>query len=137
VSRFEEFVLKSLAIVLVPVVAGLALYVKLLWAESTEADPYFNGYVAPIDMWGVVDYVQKSTVTIECKDSVGSGFSFRLSTKDEFNQWKFEVPKSDIHARRDDLNAAHPSLLAPALELQVENFVDLHEIASNLKEAQA
>jgi hypothetical protein len=44
---------------------------------------------------------------------------------------------ANIHARRDDLNAAHPSLLAPALELQVENFVDLHEIASNLKEAQA
>ena len=94
-SRFEEFVLKTLAIVLVPVVAGLALYVKLLWTESAEAKPSFNGYVAPIDMWGVVDYVQKSTVTIECKDSVGSGFSFRLSTKDEFNQWKFEAPKSE------------------------------------------
>jgi hypothetical protein len=44
---------------------------------------------------------------------------------------------ANIHARRDDLNAAHPSLLAPALELQVENFVDLHEIASNLKETRA
>lgn len=42
---------------------------------------------------------------------------------------------ANIHARRDDLNAAHPSLLAPALELQVEDFNDLHEIAQRLNEA--
>jgi hypothetical protein len=41
---------------------------------------------------------------------------------------------ANIHARRDDLNAAHPSLLAPALELQVEDFNDLHEIAQRLNE---
>lgn len=92
-SRFEQTVLKTLAIVLIPIVAGLAMYVRILWTESKDAKPYTNGYVAPIDVWGVVDYVQKSTVTIECKSSIGSGFSFKLSTKDEFNVWKFEVPK--------------------------------------------
>lgn len=44
---------------------------------------------------------------------------------------------ANIHARRDDLNAAHPSLLAPALELQIEDFNDLHEIAQRLNEARA
>ena len=42
---------------------------------------------------------------------------------------------SNIHARRDDLNAAHPSLLAPELEMRVENFVDLHEIVSSLQKS--
>lgn len=92
-SRLEELVLRTLAIVLVPIVAGLALYVRILWTESTDAKPYTNGYVAPIDVWGTVDYVQKSTVTIKCASSIGSGFSFKLSTKKEFNQWKFEVPQ--------------------------------------------
>jgi hypothetical protein len=42
---------------------------------------------------------------------------------------------ANIHARRDDLNAAHPSLLAPPLELQVEDFKDLHEVATRLNVA--
>lgn len=44
---------------------------------------------------------------------------------------------ANIHARRDDLNAAHPSLLAPALELEAEDFRDLHEIAIKLNESRA
>ena len=39
---------------------------------------------------------------------------------------------ANIHARRDDLNAAHPSLLAPVLELHIEDFNDLREIALRL-----
>jgi len=42
---------------------------------------------------------------------------------------------ANIHARRDDLNAAHPSLLAPELGLQLDEFSDLHEIALRLKQA--
>lgn len=42
---------------------------------------------------------------------------------------------ANIHARRDDLNAAHPSLLAPELGLQLDNFGDLHEVALRLNEA--
>ncbi len=92
-TRFEELVLRSIAIVLIPVVAGLAMYVRLLWAESVEANPYWNAYVAPQNVYGVVDYVQKSTVTIECQNSLGSGFSFRLSPNGNFDAWKFEVPE--------------------------------------------
>ncbi|MGA0108737.1 MAG: hypothetical protein ACO3IA_06290, partial [Candidatus Nanopelagicales bacterium] len=40
---------------------------------------------------------------------------------------------ANIHARRDDLNAAHPSLLAPVLDWKVEDFTDLHQIATNLQ----
>ena len=39
---------------------------------------------------------------------------------------------ANIHARRDDLNAAHPSLIAPPFEINPEDFLDLHEIASRL-----
>lgn len=92
--RFEEMVLKTLAIVLVPVVAGLALYVKLLWAESKDLNPYSNPYVAPQNVYGVVDYVKQSTVTIRCENSIGSGFSFRLSNRAEVNSWTFEISES-------------------------------------------
>lgn len=44
---------------------------------------------------------------------------------------------ANIHARRDDLNAAHPSLIAPTLELVAEDFTDLHEIAMKLNVATA
>ncbi len=44
---------------------------------------------------------------------------------------------ANIHARRDDLNAAHPSLLAPVLELDIEDFNDLREIALRLNGTRA
>jgi S1-C subfamily serine protease len=93
-TRFEEFILRTLVIVLVPVVAGLAFYVKVLWMESRELNPYSNPYVSPQNVYGVVDYVKELTVTIRCGSSVGSGFSFRPTDKDKTEVWKFDISES-------------------------------------------
>lgn len=93
-SRFEELVLRTLAIVLIPVVAGLAFYVKVLWIESRESNPNFNPYVSPQNVYGEVEYVKQATVTIKCGSSVGSGFSFRPTNKDKTESWKFEISES-------------------------------------------
>jgi serine protease Do len=94
-SRLEEIVLKTLAIVLVPVVAGLALYVKILWTDNEEAKPEFNGYVAPRELETIVNYAKNVTVTLDCKVNYGSGFSFELDPKFDFATWNFQVPESE------------------------------------------
>lgn len=38
---------------------------------------------------------------------------------------------SNIHARRDEINAAHPSLIPPVLDYEPDDFADLRELAQN------
>ena len=92
-TKFEEMVLRTLAIVLVPVVAGLSLYVNILWKNSQDASPEFNGYVAPENVYGVIDYVKNSTVSISCGLNKGSGFAFKLISDVESDDaiWNFST----------------------------------------------
>ena len=92
-TKFEEMVLRTLAIVLVPVVAGLSLYVNILWKNSQDASPEFNGYVAPENVYGVIDYVKNSTVSISCGLNKGSGFAFKLLSDVESDDaiWNFST----------------------------------------------
>lgn len=73
-SRFEEVILRTIAIVLTPMVAGLWLYVQVLWRDNEESKPEFNGYVAPRELQFYVDYAKNITATIECDGNLGSGF---------------------------------------------------------------
>ena len=92
-GKFEIIVLRWVVIVLIPVVAGLSLIVKDVVDAQEESSPFNNGYVQPYnDLGGLIDYAQKSTVTISCSSSQGSGFGFALLEEDEA-EWNFEVPK--------------------------------------------
>lgn len=94
-SRFEEVILRTIAIVLTPMVAGLWLYVQVLWSDNEESKPEFNGYVAPRELQFYVDYAKNITATIECDGNLGSGFSFELDPKFDFASWSFEVPEKN------------------------------------------
>jgi len=94
-TRLEELILRTLAIVLTPVVAGLVLYVNFLWKDNEDSKPEFNGYVAPRQLEPLVDYAKSVTVTINCKGQLGSGFSFEIDANFDFAEWNFEVPKSN------------------------------------------
>ena len=91
-TKFEEMVLRTLAIVLVPVVAGLSLYVNILWKNSQDASPESNGYVAPENVYGVIEIVNDSTVSIDCGLNKGSGFTFQLpSDQKPYPIWNFST----------------------------------------------
>ena len=82
-NRFEELVLRTLAIVLVPVVAGLSLYVTTLWGDYIDSDVWENGYVQPKYLYSAIEETTDATVTIECNDSEASGFGFAFEEVDE------------------------------------------------------
>lgn len=82
-TRFEELILRTLAIVLVPVVAGLALYVQILWRDYTDMDAVTNGYVPPKYVYSLIEETRKATVTVECSNYSASGFSFAFEEEDE------------------------------------------------------
>ena len=82
-NRFEELVLRTLAIVLVPVVAGLSLYVTTLWGDYIDSDVWENGYVPPKYLYSAIEETTDATVTIECNDSEASGFGFAFEEVDE------------------------------------------------------
>ena len=92
-TKFEEMVLRTLAIVLVPVVAGLSLYVNILWKNSQDASPESNGYVAPENVYGVIETVNDLTVSIDCGLNKGSGFAFKLLSDVEADNaiWNFST----------------------------------------------
>ncbi len=94
-SRAEGLVLKLLAVVLVPVVLGLAGFVSILWTDSRDSAPSINPYVAPENPWGLIDYVKKSTVSIRCGEGTGSGFAFELDSDSRYDNaiWRFALPK--------------------------------------------
>lgn len=94
-TRLEETILRMVALILVPVVAGLSLYVKVLWADNEELRPEFNGYVAPRKLESVVNFAKNISVTIECQGELGSGFSFELDENYDFATWNFEVPDGE------------------------------------------
>lgn len=96
-SRIEEFVLKTLAIVLVPVVAGLSFYVQVLWKQKEDSSNVNNSFVAPYDLWPMMDYVKEATTVISCGPDKGSGFVFKLleSPAADHATWKFDVPNEN------------------------------------------
>jgi len=96
-TRLEELVLRTLAIVLVPVVAGLSLYVQILWKQKEDSSNQNNSYVSPYNLYEFMDYVKDGTTVLTCAGSTGSGFVFNLSADPESDHatWRFELPKEN------------------------------------------
>jgi S1-C subfamily serine protease len=93
-SGFENRVLKALAIVLVPVVAGLSLYVNTLWSDYTDTDADINGYVTPKYLYGVIEGTKEATITVECDGATASGFGFRFVDEDKA-EFSFDWPDQE------------------------------------------
>ena len=75
-TKFEEVILRTLAIVLVPVVAGLSIYVNTLWQDYSDSDVWENGYIVPKYLYTLIEETNEATVTVECQNSIASGFGF-------------------------------------------------------------
>ena len=84
----RRIVLISLLFML-PVVGGLTTYVVQQAQESSLLAPKNNGYSAAKYPGGLVENLQRSLVTISCKSSQGSGFSFTLDKIDLNNGYRF------------------------------------------------
>jgi S1-C subfamily serine protease len=82
-SEFNSALLKLFVVFLVPVVAGIGMFVKILWSDNADSSPLENGYVAPTNVYGVVKNTQRATVVVTCSDSKGSGFGFFFTKDDE------------------------------------------------------
>ena len=92
-SAFEAAILRLLTIVLIPVVAGLSLYTKILWTSYTDADVWENGYVPPRYVYSLIEETTKATVAVECSAETGSGFSFNF---DKFDEAEFLFEWADV-----------------------------------------
>jgi hypothetical protein len=53
-SQFDSSILKFIVIVMVPIVAGLCMFVRELWSDRVALSLIDNGYVAPRNVYGVV-----------------------------------------------------------------------------------
>ena len=85
-DKIESAILRWLAILLIPAVAGLSVYVSVLLDEYENTRNISNGYIPPNDLYSVVTRSNEATVSIECDNKNASGFGFIF---DEFDDAKF------------------------------------------------
>lgn len=91
----KQIVLISL-LLLIPITAGLTTYVVFQVRENYSLSASSNGYASPKYLGGLVERLQKSLVTVNCNDGIGSGFSFELDNADIFNGFEYadEITKN-------------------------------------------
>jgi S1-C subfamily serine protease len=82
-KQFESSIVKFLVIVLIPVVAGMGMFIHILWGDKADLSPIENGYVPPLNVYSVVQQAQRATVVVSCQGSQGSGFGFYFTPDDE------------------------------------------------------
>jgi S1-C subfamily serine protease len=87
-EKFESIILRWMVIILVPALLGTMLVVKDLSAQQKDADPEFNGFVAPSNLGDWIDLARERTVTVSCNEITGSGFSFDFVPVDKA-RWSF------------------------------------------------
>ena len=103
-SLDRRIVLISL-LFLLPIVGGLTTFTSLQVQETSFQSPSNNGYSAPTYPGGLVEFVQQSLVTVSCKGSQGSGFSFMLDETDIDNGYRFAKDDSNGFKSRLITNA--------------------------------
>ena len=86
-EKIESAILRWLAIILIPVVGGLTVYLSILLEDYKITRSDYSGYVAPDYLYSVVNTTKEATVSIECegKNSSGFGFIFINSDKAKFS----------------------------------------------------
>ncbi len=88
-NRFEIRVLLTAILFLIPITAGLTTYVLLQVKEDRILSTSANGYSPPRNLGSLVQSVNESLVTINCKEALGSGFSFGFDSIDLKNGFEF------------------------------------------------
>ena len=82
-DKIESAILRWLAILLIPTVAGLSLYVSFLVDEYEYTRSSYSGYVPPNDLYKVVNRTKAATVSIKCESKESSGFGFLFVGSDK------------------------------------------------------
>jgi S1-C subfamily serine protease len=90
-DRIESAILRWLAILLIPTVAGLSLYVSFLVEEYEYTRSSYSGYVPPNDLYSVVNKTKEATVSITCEGKESSGFGFIFVSNDKA-RFSFDYP---------------------------------------------
>ena len=67
-DKIESAILRWLAILLIPAVAGLSVHVSVLLDEYENTRNISNGYIPPNDLYSVVTRSNEATVSIECEN---------------------------------------------------------------------
>jgi S1-C subfamily serine protease len=88
-NRFEIRVLLTAILFLIPITGGLTTFVLLEAKEDALLSTSTNAYSPPKNIGRLVELVSESLVTINCRDVLGSGFSFGLDSFDRSNGFKF------------------------------------------------
>jgi S1-C subfamily serine protease len=81
-NRAEKNIVLASLLFLIPITAGLTFSEILQVQEDNWMSPFNNGYSEPNSLGDLIAKSQESLVTVNCKDSIGSGFSFYLDEVD-------------------------------------------------------
>jgi len=114
VDKFESIVLRWMVIILVPALLGTMLVVKDLSTQQKNADPEFNGYVAPSNLGDWIDLARERTVTVSCNEIAGSGFSFDFLPVDKA-RWSFKRSEETESILLTNYHVIEPCLQAKKL----------------------
>jgi hypothetical protein len=90
---------------LLPITAGLSAYIALEISETSELSARNSGYAQPKYIGGLVENLQQTLVTIECRGSSGSGFAFILDKPDLEYGFRFAGNSKDSSFTRIITNA--------------------------------
>ena len=90
-DRTESAILRWLAILLIPTVAGLSVHVSVLLDEYENTRNTYNGYVPPNNLYSDVARTKEATVSITCENKNASGFGFIFDEIDDA-KFSFDYP---------------------------------------------
>jgi S1-C subfamily serine protease len=88
-SKLEAKIVLIALLFLIPVTAGLSAYVLLQASDNSRLSTSSDGYVTPKWIGSLVERVQESLVTVNCLETIGSGFAFDLDATDMSNDFDF------------------------------------------------
>jgi S1-C subfamily serine protease len=94
-NRFEIRILLVSVLFLIPITGGLTTLVIIQEREKVAMSVYNDGWVPPKDLGSLVTRIQSSLVTVECKESIGSGFSFFLDDIDLKEGFEYRDAKAE------------------------------------------
>lgn len=88
-NRFEIRVLLTAVLFLIPITGGLTTLVVIQEREKVAMSSSNNGFAQPAYLGWLIGEAQESLVTVNCNDSLGSGFSFYLDDVDRGEGFRY------------------------------------------------
>jgi S1-C subfamily serine protease len=88
-NRFEIRVLLTAILFLVPITGGLTTLAIIQEREKVAMSTVNNGFAEPNYLGWLIGEAQKSLVTVNCENSLGSGFSFYLDDIDRGEGFRY------------------------------------------------